>query len=81
MKIKEALKKIPKTIGYGFKNKKSRKWIIIGIIAVILAVTAIIFFGSGKKKAENVINTAQATVGNIRVTVSGSGTLQAIESY
>ncbi len=64
-----------------FKSKKVRNIVVAGILAVCIGAGGAIAYFSKGKKVEQEINTAVAALGNIRVTVSGSGTLQAIESY
>ncbi len=83
--LKEKLplaKEIPGRIkNINLKDKKTRKKIIMAAIAIAIIIALLVAFTGKGKKADKVINTAEVIRGDIRVTVSGSGTLEAIESY
>lgn len=63
------------------KNKKAKKIIALLLIVAILGTGVFFYFNKNNKKADVTVSTARVIRGNIRVSVSGSGTLEAIESY
>ncbi len=66
------------------KNKKSRKIIIISVIAILLLVAAILtisLLGKEETEGKKEIITGKPQISTIELTVSGSGTLQPYDRY
>lgn len=76
-------KKNKNTDGIKIKKSSGKKWIVI-VIAIILVVAVCLFAfrGCAPKEVSKVVSSiAKATIGDVSVTLSGSGTIEANEQY
>ena len=64
-----------------WKNKKRRKWIVLAVIAVIMAVLALRSCGSKQAAVQTAYTEEPTAYRSITQTLSGSGTLQPANSY
>lgn len=61
---------------------KKKKIILISALILLVLVVIFMFKGCGKKQAMNMVSTtAKVTRGDVEVTLSGSGTIEANEQY
>ncbi len=61
--------------------KKKKIIIITAIVLVIVILVGMIVKGAGKKQGNDEIATATATMGNVSVVISGTGTVEANDQY
>ncbi len=61
--------------------KKKKIIIITAIVLVIVILAGMIVKGAGKKQGNDEIATATATMGNVSVIISGTGTVEANDQY
>lgn len=61
--------------------KKKKIIIITAIVLVIVILVGMIVKGAGKKQGNDEIATATATMGNVSVIISGTGTVEANDQY
>ena len=69
---KDRFKKLP---------KKKKIIIITALILVVFILAGMIVRGAGKKQGKDEIATATATMGNVSVIISGTGTVEANDQY
>lgn len=64
-----------------WKNKKRRKWIVLAVIAVVMAVLALRSCGSKQAAVQTAYTEEPTAYRSITQALSGSGTLQPANSY
>ncbi|MBQ7040209.1 MAG: efflux RND transporter periplasmic adaptor subunit [Clostridia bacterium] len=64
------------------KKSSKKKWIVIISVVLIVLICIFAFKGCGKKEVSKVVSSvAKVTRGDVAVTLSGSGTIEANEQY
>ena len=72
----------PKKTKKPVNKRKIRKIIIWVVILAVIAAVAIFLYGrSHSGETETTINTARVTRGDVEVSISGSGTIEANDQY